>query len=62
MFKPASEAEILQYQYSTTYFSDKNDVVVIKRLKLIYDYRYQYLTGIFVNYLSIFLYIIKQAY
>jgi len=40
MFKPASEVEILQDQYSTTYFSDKNDVKVIKRLKLIYNYQY----------------------
>jgi hypothetical protein len=39
-FKPGSEAEILQYQYSTTYFSDKNDVKVIKRLKLNYNYQY----------------------
>jgi len=40
MFKPASEAEILQYQYSATYFSDKNDVKVNERLKLIYNYQY----------------------
>jgi len=63
MFKTANEAEILQYQYSTTYFSNKNDVKAIKRLN--------WFTIISINILqvflsiislSIFLYIIKQAY
>jgi len=40
MFKTANDAEILQYQYSTTYFGDKNAVMAIKILKLIYNYQY----------------------